>query len=76
MFHRYRRFYLNADKQRIGGLANSFEAGVLEGAVAAARQHYGRRVAVVLSVNGAAVEGDAVAVAHRHMAIIVSFYTF
>jgi len=36
------------------------------------RQHAGRRAAIVLGINGAAVEGDVVAVAYSHVAYAVA----
>ena len=54
--------------QYIAGAACIFKVRILEGAIVGARQHAARRAAVVLGIDGAAVEGDVVAVAQSHMA--------
>ena len=57
-----------AYKQDIADVAFLLEAGIPEGAIVRTRQHEGGAAAVVLGIDGAAVEGDVVAVAYRHMA--------
>ena len=57
-----------AYKQDIAGAACILEACILEGAIVGACQHAATAAAVVLGIDGAAVQGDVVAVAQRHMA--------